>query len=160
MKALTQRKDLLELSLWSDPRVLSEIRRSLCDWSLQRRWSSEQAAEIALAVDEALANIIRHAYECDSRNRILLSVRALQEAEAEGVEIRLRDFGKRCDPKQIRGRRLEDVRPGGLGVHIIRAMMDSVEYAPAPGGGTLLVMKKYKAPKAAQRQAAADGEIR
>jgi anti-sigma regulatory factor (Ser/Thr protein kinase) len=145
---VTQQQDVLELTLQSDPRVLSKIRRSLCDWSLQRRWTTDQAEEIALAVDEALSNIIRHAYECDSKNRILLSVRAVREAEAEGVEIRLRDFGKPCDPKQIQGRPLEDVRPGGLGVHIIRAMMDSVDYIPAPGGGTLLVMKKYKTPKA------------
>ena len=85
------------------------------------------------------------------KHRILLSLRELAEHEAEGVEVRLRDFGKACDPALICGRPLEDVRPGGLGVHIIRAMMNSVQYSPAEGGGTLLVMRKYKTPETAQR---------
>jgi serine/threonine-protein kinase RsbW len=48
------------------------------------------------------------------------------------------------DPAEICGRDLDDVRPGGLGVHLIRAMMSTADYSRAPGGGMLLVMRKYK----------------
>ncbi|HOO17506.1 MAG TPA: ATP-binding protein [Phycisphaerae bacterium] len=159
MSALSQQKDLLELELPSDPRFLAEVRRPLRDWSLQHRWTAQQAAKIALAVDEAITNIIRHAYKCDPNNRILLTVRAIRKP-SEGVEIRLRDFGQFCNPEQIQGRALEDIRPGGLGVHIIRAMMDFVEYAPAPGGGTLLIMRKFRASKAAKPEVAKNAEPR
>ncbi len=47
------------------------------------------------------------------------------------------------DPSTISGRDLGDVRPGGLGVHIIRSTMDKVRYRPRPGGGMLLRMVKY-----------------
>jgi len=159
MSALSQRKNLLELDLPSDPRFLCKVRRTVCDWSLQHRWTAQQAAKITLAVDEAITNIIRHVYKCDLNNRILLTVREVEEP-SPGVEIQLRDFGQFCDPEQIQGRALEDVRPGGLGVHIIRAMMDFVEYAPAPGGGTLLVMRKFRASKAAKPEVAIDAEPR
>ncbi len=143
--------ELLELDLRSDPRVLPGVRDSLAEWLLARDWTAHQAAEITLAVDEALSNIIRHGYECDANHRILLNVSVLRGGQEEGVEIRLRDFGKQCDPAQIRGRPLEEVRPGGLGVHIIRAMMTSVEYSAADGGGMLLVMKKHRGHTAVRR---------
>jgi anti-sigma regulatory factor (Ser/Thr protein kinase) len=151
MSAVTREDNLLQMTLRSDPRMLSEVRKSICDWSLQHHWTPDEAAEVVLAVDEALTNVIRHAYQCDSRHPIHLSLRAMQDPQAEGIEVRLRDFGRACDPALICGRPLEDVRPGGLGVHIIRAMMHSVEYSPAEGGGTLLVMRKYKTPEAARR---------
>ena len=151
MSVVTQESGLLQMTLRSDPGMLSEVRTSVCEWSLQHHWTADEAAEITLAVDEALTNVIRHAYQCDSKHAILLSLRELQDCEAAGVEVRLRDFGRSCDPALIRGRPLEDVRPGGLGVHIIRAMMNSVQYSPAEGGGTLLVMRKYKTPETARR---------
>lgn len=136
---------VLELEYASDPRVLPEARRTMRDWTLPQGWSEDQTAEIALAVDEALSNVIRHAYDCERCHRILLSARALRDPRrGEGIEIRIRDFGKQCDPAQIRGRDLDEVRPGGLGVHIIRAMMSEVQYTPAEGGGMLLIMRKYK----------------
>jgi anti-sigma regulatory factor (Ser/Thr protein kinase) len=137
--------DPLELELLSDTALLPGVRATLREWSVARGWTPEQAGEIALAVDEALSNVIRHGYGCDRTQRIVLSVRSICDpAEGEGVEIRIRDFGRQVDPVQICGRDLADVRPGGLGVHIIRAMMSSVEYSRAQGGGMLLVMRKFK----------------
>jgi anti-sigma regulatory factor (Ser/Thr protein kinase) len=140
----------LELELTSDPPELPRVRVTVRDWSAQQGWSDDQAAEIALAVDEALSNVIRHGYCCAPGQRILLTAQPISvPGETGGLEIRIRDFGKQADPDQIRGRQLDDIRPGGLGVHIIRAMMSSVEYQPAPGGGMLLVMRKYKDHRAA-----------
>ncbi len=58
------------------------------------------------------------------------------------LEIRLRDYGNQVAPEQIRSRDLDDVRPGGLGVHIIQECMDTVEYRPAETGGTLLILQR------------------
>ena len=57
-----------------------------------------------------------------------------------GVEIRIRDWGERVHPDKIKSRDLDDVRPGGLGVHIMSNCMDTVDYAHAEGGGTILTM--------------------
>ena len=145
--------DILELELASDPEELPGVRQALNRWAAAHGWSDDQASEISLAVDEALCNVIRHGYEGQTNNRIKLSASPVHDPkEGDGVELRVRDFGKQVDPADIRGRDLDNVRPGGLGVHLIRAMMNSVEYTPAKGGGMLLVMRKYKGHLAARRK--------
>lgn len=100
------------------------------------------AGRIVLSVDEALTNVIRHAYGEAEDKPIDVSIALVGEESDAALEIRLRDFGPPVDPSQIRGRDLADVRPGGLGVHIIQECMDVVEYRPAEGGGTLLVLRR------------------
>jgi len=96
-----------------------------------------------LALDEACTNIIHHAYgpirhaEGLDRRPVRLEMRVLRDR----VRFRLRDYGKPCDPKKIKSRALEDIRPGGLGVHIIRHAFDHVDYSPQPRG-TILTLEK------------------
>ena len=63
------------------------------------------------------------------------------------ITICVRDYGKEVHPSQIKSRDLNDIRPGGLGVHIISECMDEVSYSPADGGGTVLTMRKKLAPE-------------
>jgi len=135
----------LELELRSDPRLLPVVRKKLRAWAAGQGWTADQVDEIALAVDEALANVIRHAYGSEHCHPVLLTARAVRDPQrGEGLEIRLRDFGKQVDPARICGRALDEPRPGGLGVHLMQAMMSSIEYQPASGGGMLLTMRKYR----------------
>ena len=55
----------------------------------------------------------------------------------------VRDRGRQVDPTTIKSRDLAEVRPGGLGVHIIQSVMDEYNYSCPPDGGMLLEMKKY-----------------
>jgi sigma-B regulation protein RsbU (phosphoserine phosphatase) len=94
---------------------------------------------LVLAVDEACANVIRHAYggPCQARIELRLS--------QEGPELRfeLRDFAPCVDPAKVRPRDLDECRPGGLGINFIDTLMDSWSLQPLPGGGgNLLLMKK------------------
>jgi sigma-B regulation protein RsbU (phosphoserine phosphatase) len=53
------------------------------------------------------------------------------------------DWAPRTDPRRVQPRSLEDVRPGGLGTHLIQEVMDSAEFVePPPGCGNLLRMVK------------------
>jgi len=114
-----------------------EVRRTLRRF-LEPLGFSEDAAELlVLAVDEACANILRHAYEGPCKGSFCLSMEA---ADGE-LQISIRDHGKPCDPEKIRSRALEDFRPGGLGVFFIQQAFDSVEYLPQ-ADGTLLLLKK------------------
>lgn len=55
----------------------------------------------------------------------------------------IRDFAAPVDVDRIKSRELDDVRPGGLGVHFIREVMDEMEYLPPPDGqGNLLRLRK------------------
>ena len=61
------------------------------------------------------------------------------------VSVRLvAEGGRQVEPAQICGRDLCDVRPGGLGVHIIRAMTSGIEYRKAEGGGMLAILRKHR----------------
>ncbi len=135
----------LQLELTSDPHELPRLRQRVGRWVAAQGWTEPQVGELVLAVDEAVTNIIRHGYDNQPRQRIMVCAEPIADPRAgEGLEIRVRDFGRQVDPAQIRGRDLDDVRPGGLGVHIMRAMTNTVEYHQAEGGGMLVIMRKFK----------------
>lgn len=98
----------------------------------------ETAHAVVLAVDEAAANIIKHTYGGRSSQPII--VRAL--ISEDHLKVVLRDFGPHADPRQIKSRKLEDVRPGGLGVHFIQSTMDRVEFDNTLTDGNELTLIK------------------
>ncbi len=105
-------------------------------------FDSESTGKIVLSVDEALTNIIKHAYQGSDDQPIEIELTPFDRDDKRGLRICVRDYGVVADPSEIKSRDLEDVRPGGLGVHIMNECMDHVEYHPAPDGGTLLTMTK------------------
>lgn len=97
------------------------------------------ASDVVIAVDEACQNIIRHAYCDDPGGAIELQI----ERCGEDLVVSLRDFAPEVDPDAVKPRDLDEIRPGGLGTHLIREMMDSADFIrPKTGGGNLLRMVK------------------
>jgi len=100
---------------------------------------SDTANQIVIAVNEACMNIIQHAYDGEPSGRILVEISQTDRH----LQFQLTDSGKPVDPTQIRARDLKDIRPGGLGVHLISEIMDAVEYRrSADGNENLLTMLK------------------
>ena len=87
------------------------------------------------AVDEAITNIMRHSYKNQLHKPIQLqAVRLKPDARSgrgEGLEFLLCDRGPAVDPAKMQGRQLDEIKPGGLGLHFIRQSMDTVEYQRA-----------------------------
>lgn len=95
--------------------------------------------DVVLAVDEACQNVIRHAYGPDGNGDAELTI----DREGKTLVFSLTDWAPRTDPTRVHPRDLDDVRPGGLGTHLIREVMDRVEFIdPPPGCGNLLRMVK------------------
>ena len=95
--------------------------------------------DVVLALDEACQNVIRHAYGGPSDEEIELTIRQ----RPGRIVFRLRDFAPMVAPGIIKSRNLEDVRPGGLGAHLIQEVMDEVQYLrPSQGEGNLLRLVK------------------
>jgi len=118
---------------------LRSVREAVRREALGQGCAPECAADIVIAVDEACQNIIRHAYAGRSDGEIVLEI----ECAGEALVVSLRDFAPPIDPSRVRPRDLDDVRPGGLGTHLIRQVMDGADFAPAPpGGGNLFRMTK------------------
>lgn len=132
------------LHLQSNVCELPPVRDQMRDWLTQLGWAKHDVADVVLAVDEALTNVIRHGYQEQPNKDIHITAHRLDDPTlGVGVEIVIRDFGQQVPLDKISGRDLDDLRPGGLGVHIIRNVMDFSEYSHAPGGGMQLYMKKF-----------------
>ena len=110
-----------ELSASSE--VLSPFRKELRQILSQTGWEKKTTEEILLAVDEALTNIIRHAYQ-GKPGKMTIIVSAADDK----IEILLEDKGKKFDPTQVPSPELPRHKPGGLGVHFIRTIMDQMIY--------------------------------
>jgi len=132
--------DAIRLSVPSDAAVMTVVRALVEKMASLAGFDDQQRCRIVLAIDEACTNIIRHQYEGRPDGRIDIETRLGDDKGR--VDFVLRDYGPIRDPESFRGRDLDDVRPGGLGVHIISEVMDSMQYSPAPGGGMQLRLSK------------------
>lgn len=122
--------------------VLKQVRASVLAAARHCGFDDATSQDIVLAVDEACKNVIVHAYHgVEGEDDIVLSV----FESADGIAVQLRDFAPPVDPAQIRPRDLDDVRPGQLGTHFMREIMDRTDYVAAPDGvGNLLLMTKRR----------------
>lgn len=147
----------VRLEIPSDPRCLRLVRDVVGRLAEFVGFDEETRFQMQLAVDEALTNVIRHAYSDRHDQPIEVRLRAVTTGLC-GLEICLRDYGAAVDVDRIRSRDLDDVRPGGLGVHIIHSVMDEVEYAAQENGGMRLrMMKQLAGPKGDPKAGGAAG---
>ena len=103
-------------------------------------FGDEAVGEIELALTEALANVVEHAYQGSESEKIELAT----ELDGETLRIRVRDWGAYFDPASYRGRDLDDPGEGGYGVFLMSQLMDDVTREPQPDGGTLLTLIKTR----------------
>jgi serine/threonine-protein kinase RsbW len=101
-------------------------------------FSEKEQTLMVLGVDEACTNVIRHAYDLRDDQPIALSVETLRTC----VRVRLRDYGEQAPASKMRGRAHNEVKAGGLGLHLIRNAFDKVDYILKPRGTELVLTKK------------------
>lgn len=128
----------LKIVMPSHPRFLCVVRAAVGELGLVYGLSEESRQGIILAVDEALANIIRHAYENHHDQEIELHC----QVDAHQLEIRLLDQGEPPDPARICGQPLDEVALSGRGTHLIKAVMDEVAYDRIEGRNQVKMIKR------------------
>jgi len=96
-----------------------------------------ECGALALAVQEAVANIICHAYG----NRHDRPIEMTCSARADRLEFVLLDQGATADPSRFCARPLGEIRTGGLGTHIMAELMDEVQYKRLPRQNRLRMIK-------------------
>lgn len=131
----------LELRLVSHPRYLCVARAAVGAAVEKLGFPQPQVAHVMVVVDEAVSNVIRHGYGGRNDQPIWVRFRPV-DTEPPSFELVIEDLAKQVDLCTIKSRDLEEVRPGGLGVHLIREIMDTVKYSHRPEGGMRLVMTK------------------
>ena len=142
-KVLTETK--IELTMCAEPDYLHVARTAVRQAAQSLNIEEENIEPIALAVEEALTNVIRHSYggPCDKPMILKLSKINFEDTSKTALEVLITDFGQKTDIKKIKGRDLDGVKPGGVGVHIMKTVMDEVEFTPNEDSGMTLRMIKY-----------------
>jgi anti-sigma regulatory factor (Ser/Thr protein kinase) len=150
---------LVKLELQSNPEALCLVRATVERAAEVLRFQDAETRAIVRSVDEALANVMRHAYGGRPGLPIEMSCRRVehggQKADQGGIEILLTDKGVPVKPAELKSRPLDEIRPGGLGLHFIRQSMDEVEFSRKKGKN-ILRMVKYLLPT--PQSASSEGE--
>ena len=144
------------IQIVSQPMYIAVVRSAVQTLAQKLGMSNEHSGHVILAIDEALTNVIRHGYGGRNDQPIWIRLKPLQiDDDKHGIEIVIDDESQGVDLDQIKGRPLDEIRPGGLGVHIIRQMMDKVSYTHREEveGLRLRICKYFQpAPTASKRQ--------
>jgi serine/threonine-protein kinase RsbW len=129
----------LELRVASHPANLAGVRKAIEAFAADHGFDERETAEIGLCVNEAEANIIRHAYNGDPDRPVHIAV----GIDGDVLTITLRDWGNGLDPSLQPTRPYNPLEPGGVGLICLRQWMDSIVYTPQPDG-MLTTMKRRK----------------
>lgn len=128
---------------------LLEVREFVSEAARQFGFNDEDVANIVLAVDEACTNIIKHAYQYAPDKEIVIAIMRNNGT----FEVRIKDNGKNFNPESLKApdlkRNLSHHRRGGLGVYLMKKLMDKVEYNFAEGQTNQVSLVKYLSKKQA-----------
>lgn len=136
--------DLLKLHVPGKPEYVSVVRMTAAAFASNIGFDIEAIEDIRLAVGEACNNVVRHNGRGEE-----IEYEVYLETAGDAMAITVRDRGAGYDTAGYKEPDLEQLNPeGGLGLFIIKAMMDDVEVHSEIGVGTHIVMKKKLAQSA------------
>jgi serine/threonine-protein kinase RsbW len=131
-------------SFLSQTERLHEVREFVAGEAREFGFSDEEVANITLAVDEACTNIIKHTYQYARDKALEISV----TRAVSSFTVSIVDEGRAFDPSTIPSpdlkQHLAHFRRGGLGVYLMKKLMDKVEYGFAPNRRNQVVLTKYR----------------
>lgn len=129
----------IQLTIPGKPRYLYLARALVELYAAGAGFSEREVKRIALAVDETCTNLIKHCFQGDPSRVIRLGV----AVDEEKMCVRFYSCDAQSDPVHWRPRDLHELRPGGLGTHIIRVVMDEIDFRPN-GDSFILSLVKYR----------------
>lgn len=130
------------LKVPSSTENLALIREFVGSIGLQAGLDQKDVGKLELAVDEACANVIEHAYGHDITKEVIIRA----SVDDETLKIDVEDTGRGFDPNSVEQEDLEQMvnkrRTGGLGMRLMKTLMDEVRYEIEPGKKNELHMIK------------------
>jgi anti-sigma regulatory factor (Ser/Thr protein kinase) len=130
----------------NDTRFLAQVREAVSEVVQESAFPDKDMHRIILAVDEAVANIMEHAFESSDGESELAITMALN-ADANSFEVVIHDSGKEFDPAEVDtpdiAEHVAAGRRNGLGIFLMRQIMDEVKYTFVQGFRNELRMVKY-----------------
>jgi serine/threonine-protein kinase RsbW len=106
-------------------------------------FDSEESNKIELAVDEACTNVIEHAYQHDETKDIDIAIKI----DYHKITVIVTDKGKSFNMREVELPNMQsylaELRVGGLGIYLMKTLMDEVDYRSKPGVKNEVRMVKY-----------------
>jgi serine/threonine-protein kinase RsbW len=137
MKATT-----VHLRIQSQTGQLHLVREFVSSAAREFGFDEESAGKIILAVDEACTNIIKHSYENSPSNDIDVEV----TTNGRRFEVIMTHKGKSFNPESVKTPDMKEYfkqfQRGGLGIHLMRSLMDAVEYKTLPDHSNQILLAK------------------
>jgi len=131
------------LVVTNDTKYLIVVRDFVSRMIRQSRVTREDENKIILAVDEAVTNIIEHGYDQGVDGTIELEI----ESEESQFKVVIRDTGRVFNPESVPNpdmkEHLKAGRKKGLGLFLMRQIMDEVRYRYKDGVQNELTLVKY-----------------
>lgn len=131
----SKKDNSFRLKLPANSENLDIIRKFISGIAENMGFSEEEIYQIELAVDEACSNVIRHAYvgRDNEKDGILVTVKT----KPKQIVISITDTGVGFNPNSIKTPNMDEylkrMKPGGLGLHLIKTLMDEVSFRIKPG---------------------------
>ncbi len=124
--------------------ILEDIRKFVGDQAREAGFSDKEIYHVQLATDEAASNIIEHAYESKPLGKFEVSC----DFRGGRLIITLLDHGKTFDPSKVEEpdltADLSERKIGGLGIYLMRKLMDEVRYEKTKTGNLLTLIKRKR----------------
>ncbi|TGM04967.1 ATP-binding protein [Leptospira jelokensis] len=111
---------VVRIQIPSNPRFVSHTRNYFFNLCLEHGFSLFDSMDLKLVIGEAITNIIRHAYLGNTNKPIFIEI----QFDRDRVEIKLRDYGIKVEPKDLRSFDVSDYREHGIGLFMIRELTD------------------------------------
>jgi serine/threonine-protein kinase RsbW len=131
-------KDSVTITIPSHPKYLSIVRSVTGKMAQIYEITEPLTEDMKLAVDEACANVIKHAYRGDITKKIVLKYKITKKS----FNVIIEDSGIKAQTDLIKGRSLDDIRPGGLGIHFIKRVFDVFQFDETKKKGNRLILIK------------------
>lgn len=126
---------------------LHRIRQFVTGIAVELGISEKDLDNIELAVDEACANVIEHGYTPADPNK---NITIRMEIDPTKLVLTIIDQGKQFDPRTRKNPDINTLinmkRDGGLGISLIKRVMDVIDYRTTPEGQNELILTKYLSP--------------
>lgn len=137
-------KESLSLLIKNDLGEIGRMSEEVASWCQRQAFPQEVEFQIDLVLDELVSNVIRHGLKDDKEHIILVNLarenhELMLEVEDDGVP-----FNPLDNPPPDITKPIEERRIGGLGIHLVRQIMDTLEYQRREGKNYLSMTKKLE----------------
>ena len=130
-------QDHTEKSFLVNSSSLKDVRNFCRDVFEKLQIQQDLKDELVLAIAEAAQNIVKHAFKNAAKPNELMVVQI--SCENNKLQIAFYDRGTPVDPKKVKHREIDNVKPGGLGTFFIQEIMDVVEFKDGKNHGLTIL---------------------